>query len=176
MAVDRAKPASWLNGTDDAREYYMSVEDYEPLISLGRSFRNSIDPGTVYLQYGLIYRETKEWQFRERFPDISLNQTEVKFASYELFVKMLADEDEFLHAVAILVVPVAAQAGLLLHQFGKFFLRHCGIPLSGISQTDLTTSLFEHRTDVRLVLEPADALGADDACGPLASHELVEES
>ena len=52
----------------------LSAEEYEPLISLGRSIRYNIDPGTVYLQYGLIYRETREWQFRERFPDISLDK------------------------------------------------------------------------------------------------------
>ena len=36
--------------------------------------------------------------------------------------------------------------------------------------------LLENVADVGLILEPADALGADDALGPFAGHELVEES
>ena len=67
----------------------LSVEDYEPLISLGSSFRYNIDPGTVYLQYGLIYRETREWQFRERFPDISLDKFRNEGIGFQLHFSRL---------------------------------------------------------------------------------------
>ena len=89
---------------------------------------------------------------------------------------MLADEDEFLHAVTELVIPVAAEAWVLLHELLEFVLRHRGIPLAGISDADLFASLFENVAGIFLVVEIADSFGADDALGPFAGHELVEES
>ena len=89
---------------------------------------------------------------------------------------MLADEDELLHAVAELFVPVATEAGITFHELLQLILGHGGIPLAGITDADLLTSLFEDVADIAFVLEVADTLGADDALGPFASHELVEES
>lgn len=47
-------------------------------------------------------------------------------------VHLLTDEDQLLHAVAILLVPVAAQPGLTVHQFAQLVFGHGGIPLSSI--------------------------------------------
>ena len=89
---------------------------------------------------------------------------------------MLADEDEFLHAVAELVIPVAAETWVLLHKLLEFILRHGGIPLAGVSDADLFAGLFKDVAGIFLVVEIADSFGADDALGPFAGHELVEES
>ena len=89
---------------------------------------------------------------------------------------MLADEDEFLHAIAELVIPVAAKAWVLLHELLEFILRHGSIPLACVSDADLFASLFKNVASIALILEVTDALGTDDALGPFAGHELVEES
>ena len=89
---------------------------------------------------------------------------------------MLADEDELLHAVAILIVPVATEAWVPVHELLQLILGHGGIPLAGITDADLLTSLFEDVADILFVVEVADALGADDAFGPFAGHELVEKT
>ena len=47
-------------------------------------------------------------------------------------VHVLTDEDEFLHAVAILFVPVALQFGLGLEESFELVFRHGGIPLSAV--------------------------------------------
>ena len=48
--------------------------------------------------------------------------------------------------------------------------------MPGIAQADLFAGLFEDIADVLFVLEPADALGADNALGPLAGNKLIEQS
>ena len=89
---------------------------------------------------------------------------------------MLADEDQFLHAVAILHVPVAHHARVLVQELCQLILRHRGIPLAGIAERYLFASLFEHVAGLLFVIEIADALGADHVLGPFAGHELVEAS
>ena len=89
---------------------------------------------------------------------------------------MLADEDEFLHTVAILFVPVAAQTRVLLHELLEFGLGHGGIPLSYVTDGDLLACLFEDVADILLVAEVADAFRTDDALGPFAGHEFIKES
>ena len=89
---------------------------------------------------------------------------------------MLPYEYDFLHAVAILSIPVAAQIGVLHHKLLELVLRHGGVPLTGITQADLLAGLLKDITDVLLVLEPTDALGADNALRPLASYELIEQT
>lgn len=89
-------------------------------------------------------------------------------------VHLLTDEDELLHAVAILLVPVAAQPRLAVHQFAQLVFGHGGIPLSGILETHLAACLLEEVAHVGLVGKPAHALAADDALGPEAGDKLVE--
>lgn len=107
---------------------------------------------------------------------VSVCQTGIEEAGDELLVEVLANEDELLHAVAELVVPVTAEAGILLHELLQFVLRHRGVPLAGITDADLLAGLLKDVAGIFFVLEVADTLGADDALGPFASHELVEES
>ena len=106
----------------------------------------------------------------------SVCQAGVEEGRDELLVEVLADEDKFLHAVAELFIPIATETWILLHELLKFVLGHSGVPLAGITDTDLLTSLFKDVAGVLFVVEVADALGADDALGPFASYELVEES
>ena len=89
---------------------------------------------------------------------------------------MLADEDEFLHAVAEVVVPVATEAWILLHELLEFVLGHCGIPLAGIADADLFASLLKDVAGILFVVEVADALGTDDALGPFAGYEFVKKT
>ena len=93
-----------------------------------------------------------------------------------MFVEVLADEDKFLHAVAELFIPIATEAWILLHELLEFVLGHSGVPLAGITDTDLLTSLFKDVAGILFVVEVADTFGADDAFRPFASHEFVKES
>ena len=89
---------------------------------------------------------------------------------------MLADEDELLHAVAVLLVPVALQARILLLEELQLVFGHRGVPLAGLTNAHLLAGLLEHVAGVAFVVEIADALGTDDALGPFAGYELIEES
>lgn len=89
---------------------------------------------------------------------------------------MLTDEDQFLHTVAVLLVPVVLQTGILFHKEFQFIGRHRGIPLTGIAQANLLACLLEHIAHIRFIVEPTDAFGTNDALRPLASHELIEQS
>ena len=94
----------------------------------------------------------------------------------ELLVEVLADEDEFLHAVAEVVIPITSEAWVLLHELLQFVLGHRGVPLAGIADADLFAGLFKDIAGVLFVVEVTDSLGADDALGPFAGYEFVEES
>ena len=87
---------------------------------------------------------------------------------------MYAYEDEFLHAVAIGRVPIVLQPLVACQDGLEFLLGHGGIPLSCLVQGHLSAGLFEEVAHVFLALEVAHALGAYDALGPLACHEVVE--
>ena len=87
---------------------------------------------------------------------------------------MLADEDQFLHAVAVGLVPVAAQAFVTNHHLTKLVLGHRSEPSTCIAQLDLLACLFEDIADLIFILEPADALGADHIARHLAGHKLVK--
>lgn len=105
----------------------------------------------------------------------SVCQAGVEEGRDELLVEVLADEDKFLHAVAELFIPIATETWILLHELLKFVLGHSGVPLAGITDTDLLTSLFKDVAGILFVVEVADTFGADDAFRPFASHKLVEE-
>lgn len=89
---------------------------------------------------------------------------------------MLADEDKFLHAVAVLLIPIAAKARVVGHELLQLWLRHGCIPLTGIAQANLFACLLENVANVGLFLEIADALGTNNALGPLAGYEFIEET
>ena len=93
-----------------------------------------------------------------------------------MLVEVLADEDEFLHAVAELVIPITTKARVLGHELLEFVFRHRGVPLTSVADADLFASLFKDVAGILFVVEVADAFGTDDALGPFAGYELVEES
>ena len=103
-------------------------------------------------------------------------QAGVEEVGDELLVEVMADEDEFLHAVAELFVPVATKAWIPVHELLQLILGHSGVPLAGIADTNLLASLLKDVADIALILEVADTLGTYDAFGPFAGHELVEEA
>ena len=90
-------------------------------------------------------------------------------------VHLLPDENEFLHAVAVLFVPVACKRGFALHEVEQLVLGHGGVPLSGVFQLELLTGLLEDITGVVLRGKIAHTLGTDDLFGPVTRHEIVEE-
>ena len=106
----------------------------------------------------------------------SVCQAGVEEGRDELLVEVLADEDELLHAVAVLVIPIATEAWIAPHEVLQLIFGHRGIPLAGITDADLLTGLLKDVTGILFVVEVADSLGADDAFRPFASHEFVKES
>ncbi len=67
----------------------------------------------------------------------SLCQTHVKHffeVGFHVLVHVLADEDEFLHAVAIGGVPVLFQFGFGCQETVELVLGHGGVPLSAVFQ------------------------------------------
>ena len=105
----------------------------------------------------------------------SVCQAGIEEVGDELLVEVLADEDEFLHTVAELVIPITTEAWILLHELLEFIFGHSGVPLASVADADLFASLFKDVAGVLFVVEVADAFGADDALGPFASYEFVEE-
>ena len=57
-----------------------------------------------------------------------LCQTGIQLLRQLLFVEVLANENNLDHAIAILLIPVAHQARLLLHQLDQILLRRSRIP------------------------------------------------
>jgi hypothetical protein len=87
---------------------------------------------------------------------------------------MLSDEYELLHTVSVNVVPVAKYVRILFYELLKLVSRHCGIPLTGISQTNLLSGLLKNVAFMLFVSEIAHTLCSDDALRPTSSHEFVE--
>ena len=87
---------------------------------------------------------------------------------------MLADEDEFLHAVSVGIVPVALQVGVAAHKVEQLVVGHGGVPLAGVAQRDLTAGLLKEVAGVGLREEPADAFCTDNFFRPMAGDEFVE--
>lgn len=68
--------------------------------------------------YTYVRVETRDFLFQAR----------IQVACQLLPVQMLAYKDNLLHAVAILVIPIAQQAGFLTHQLHQLFFGSRGIP------------------------------------------------
>ena len=83
-----------------------------------------------------------------------------------LAVHIPADEDELLHAVAVGIVPVGGDSLVLAEEVAELILRHRGIPLTGVAETNLTAGLLEDIACLLLVGEIADTLTADNRLGP----------
>ena len=104
-----------------------------------------------------------------------LKQAGIEFVLDGVLVEVLTYEDNLLQTVSVVVVPVAVDARVVDAELSQLVLRHGGIPLSGILQLHLATGLLKDIAEVRLVLKPAQALGADDALRPAAGYEVIEE-
>ena len=89
---------------------------------------------------------------------------------------MLTNEHNLLHAVAVLLVPVGSQGGIALHHLGQLVFGHRGEPLACLTDAHLLACLLEEVAHVHLVVEIADALGADHALGPLVCHEVIKHT
>lgn len=68
----------------------VSPEEYEPLISLGRGLSNE-NCQTVYLQYGLIYKETTLDKFSKEFPDVGFERFRNEAIGFRLDFKHLRE-------------------------------------------------------------------------------------
>ena len=104
----------------------------------------------------------------------ALHQTCIQLSLNKFLVKMLSDEYELLHTVSVNVVPVAKYVRILFYELLKLVSRHCGIPLTGISQTNLLSGLLKNVAFMLFVSEIAHTLCSDDALRPTSSHEFVE--
>ena len=89
---------------------------------------------------------------------VGLLQALIQVMRQLFLVKVLADEDNLLHAVAVLFVPVAKQARLLFHQLDEVFFGRGGKEVGHVA----------------VVAEVAHAFGADDVLGPAGGDEVVE--
>ena len=72
-----------------------------------------------------------------------LDKAGIQILADLLFIHVLADEDNLLHAVAIVRIPVFHDSRVLTHHADKFLFRRCGIPLSGLTQHNLLSGLLE---------------------------------
>lgn len=99
----------------------------------------------------------------------------VEFGADGLLVELLTDEDELLHAVSILGIPVVLYLWFADEEVGEFFLGHRSIPETGIAQRELLACLLEDVAGVELIAEVADALCTNDVLRPATSNEVVEE-
>lgn len=111
---------------------------------------------------------------RQAFCDLNLRQAGVEMDCDGLAVEILTDKDELDHAVAVLGIPVARKAGLVLHKLHEFVLGGAGKPESGFGKFFLDSCLLEEEGHVGVVLEVQHAFGTDDVRGPMAVDEEVE--
>ena len=88
---------------------------------------------------------------------------------------MLTYENQFLHAVSIVFVPITFQIGVLCTERCQLVGWHRCIPGAGIAQRDLTPSLFKDVTRVRLAIEPTNTLGTNHAFRPVTRHKLIKQ-
>ena len=106
---------------------------------------------------------------------LRLLQAAVKCLGDGGFVHVLADEDEFLHTVAVLLVPIVLQLRVVgLHAL-QLLRRHCGKPLARFLQAELPPRLLKQVTHVVFIGEIAHAFRTNHILGPLCGYELIEQ-
>ena len=89
---------------------------------------------------------------------------------------MLTDEDEFLHTIAILIIPVGTQLCIIRHELHQFLFGHGSEPLAGFAQIELPSSLLKEVTHIILFGKIAHAFAPNDILRPMRGHEVIEES
>ena len=103
-----------------------------------------------------------------------LFKTCVKSVANGFFVEILADKDQFNHAVAVFGVPVTRQTGFLLHEHFKLLGRSCREPETGLGELFLHTCLLEKERHVAVMAEIDHALAANHVSRPFGGDEMVE--
>lgn len=68
----------------------ISPKEYDPLISLGQGLSNATSQ-TVYLQYGLIYKDTTMEEFHKVFPDVGLGRFRNEAIGFKLNIDYLRE-------------------------------------------------------------------------------------
>ena len=89
-------------------------------------------------------------------------------------VKILPDEDNLDHTVAIDRIPILTQILVPAHHLLKLILRHRGEPQTGVLDGFLHSGLLEEVALVLLVRKIAQTLGPDHVLRPLFGDEPVE--
>ncbi len=89
-------------------------------------------------------------------------------------IHIAADEDELIHPVAILRIPIALQPRFRLKETLQLICRSSGIPLPAFSDSLLHTSLLKEITHIRVIAEIADTLATDHTLRPLFMAEIVK--
>ena len=89
-------------------------------------------------------------------------------------IEVLTNKNEFLHAVTIMLIPIALEHRVLRHHLHKFFLRHGGIERTCLLEIELLTGLLKKIAHVILLFEIAHSFAADDILIPMACHEFVK--
>ena len=89
-------------------------------------------------------------------------------------VKVLPDEDNLDHTVAIDRIPILTQILVPAHHLLKLILRHRGEPQTGVLDGFLHSGLLEEVALVLLVRKIAQTLGPDHVLRPLFGDEPVE--
>ena len=88
---------------------------------------------------------------------------------------MLADKNQLLHAVAILLVPVSTQSWIFFHELLQLCFGHRCIPLTCITDTYLLTCLLKYVAGFLFIAEVTDALSTDNSLRPFARNKLIKE-
>ena len=104
----------------------------------------------------------------------SLREAEVQRVGQRLAVQVLADEDQLLHAVTVLRIPICSQDRILCYHRVKLLLGHGGVPLSGILKAHLLAGLLKQVADIKLIGKIAHTLGADNTLRPAFGYKPVK--
>ena len=91
-----------------------------------------------------------------------------------LAVEVLANEDKFLHTIAIFIVPIALKSRIRGKHLHKFLLWHGGIEGACGFEIELASSLLKEIAHIVLILEIAHPLAADNTLIPMASDKFVK--
>jgi hypothetical protein len=102
------------------------------------------------------------------------HKTSVKVGGESLTVKMLTNEHELNHAVAVHGVPVAGKVGLVEHHLAQLISGSCGIPQSALSELLLHTGLLKEIRHVGVLAEIYQAFCSDDVFLPFFGDKIVE--
>lgn len=91
-----------------------------------------------------------------------------------LAIKVLTDEHEFDHAVAIGGIPVAGKVGVGAHHLHELIFGSCSQPVACLGEFFLYSRLLKKVAHIHVVPEIEHTLGTDDIFWPLTAYEIIE--